>query len=66
MVQVPDSRLKPIADLVGTSTIIPAAIEMVDIAGLVEGASKGEGLEQISRECSRGGCNRTCSSMFRG
>lgn len=44
VVQVPDSRLKPIAELVGTSTIIPAAIEMVDIAGLVEGASKGEGL----------------------
>ena len=30
--------------MVGTQTIIPAAIEMVDIAGLVEGASKGEGL----------------------
>ena len=44
VVQVPDTRLQPLADLVGTSTIIPAAIEMVDIAGLVEGASKGEGL----------------------
>ena len=44
VVQVPDARLQPIAKLVGTSTIIPAAIEMVDIAGLVEGASKGEGL----------------------
>ena len=44
VVQVPDARLHPIAKLVGTSTIIPAAIEMVDIAGLVAGASKGEGL----------------------
>jgi GTP-binding protein YchF len=44
VVQVPDARLPPIAKLVGTSTIIPAAIEMVDIAGLVAGASKGEGL----------------------
>ena len=43
VVQVPDARLPPIAKLVGTSTIIPAAIEMVDIAGLVAGASKGEG-----------------------
>ena len=44
VVQVPDSRLQPLAELVSTSSIIPAAIEMVDIAGLVEGASKGEGL----------------------
>jgi GTP-binding protein YchF len=44
VVQVPDERLAPLAELVGTDTIIPAAIEMVDIAGLVEGASKGEGL----------------------
>ena len=44
VVQVPDSRLEPLAKIVGTSTLIPAAIEMVDIAGLVEGASQGEGL----------------------
>jgi len=44
VVQVPDPRLGPLAELVGTSTIIPAAVEMVDIAGLVAGASKGEGL----------------------
>ena len=44
VVQVPDSRLGPLAESAGTTTIIPAAIEMVDIAGLVEGASKGEGL----------------------
>ena len=37
---VPDSRLDPLAKSAGTTTIIPAAIEMVDIAGLVEGASR--------------------------
>ena len=44
VVQVPDNRLAKLAEIVGTQTIIPAAIEMVDIAGLVAGASKGEGL----------------------
>ena len=44
VVQVPDARLTPLAELVNTTTLIPAAIEMVDIAGLVAGASKGEGL----------------------
>jgi GTP-binding protein YchF len=44
IVQVPDSRLAPLAAIAKTPTIIPAAIEFVDIAGLVEGASKGEGL----------------------
>ena len=44
VVQVPDERLEPLAKMAGTTTIVPAAIEMVDIAGLVEGASKGEGL----------------------
>ncbi len=44
VVQVPDHRLAPLARMVHTTSIIPAAIEMVDIAGLVAGASKGEGL----------------------
>jgi len=44
VVQVPDDRLTRLAKIAGTQTIIPAAIEMVDIAGLVAGASKGEGL----------------------
>ncbi len=44
VVQVPDDRLEILAKIAGTAKIIPAAIEMVDIAGLVEGASKGEGL----------------------
>ena len=44
VVNVPDERLKILADMVKTNVIIPTAIEFVDIAGLVKGASKGEGL----------------------
>lgn len=44
VVTVPDERLAPLAKISGTSTIIPATVEFVDIAGLVAGASKGEGL----------------------
>lgn len=44
VVQVPDDRLAELANIVNTQTLIPAAVEMVDIAGLVAGASKGEGL----------------------
>ena len=44
VVQVPDARLEPLREIVKTDKVIPAAIEFVDIAGLVEGASKGEGL----------------------
>ena len=44
VVPVPDERLEPLARLVKTSTIVPATVEFLDIAGLVRGASKGEGL----------------------
>ncbi|MBP9797717.1 redox-regulated ATPase YchF [Candidatus Woesebacteria bacterium] len=44
IIEVPDSRLQPLAEIAGTNTIIPAAIEFYDIAGLVRGASEGEGL----------------------
>lgn len=44
VVEVPDERLTELATIVSTQTIVPAAIEFVDIAGLVEGAHKGEGL----------------------
>jgi ribosome-binding ATPase len=43
-VVVPDARLEPLRRIAKTSVIIPAAIEFVDIAGLVKGASAGEGL----------------------
>src|SRR2546423_12359161 len=44
VVEVPDARLAPLAKIAKTEKIIPAAIEFVDIAGLVKGASQGEGL----------------------
>ncbi len=43
-VQVPDERLEKLREIVKPEKVIPAAIEFVDIAGLVRGASKGEGL----------------------
>ena len=44
IVQVPDERLQVLAAMVKPDRIVPAAVEFVDIAGLVKGASKGEGL----------------------
>lgn len=44
VVAVPDERLEPLAKLVKTTVIVPATVEFLDIAGLVRGASKGEGL----------------------
>jgi len=44
MVAVPDERLDPLAKIFKTEKIVPAMVEFVDIAGLVRGASKGEGL----------------------
>ena len=43
-VAVPDDRLDKLAAIAGSKTIIPTQLEFVDIAGLVRGASKGEGL----------------------
>ena len=44
MVPVPDLRLDQINSIIETQKIIPATVELVDIAGLVRGASQGEGL----------------------
>lgn len=44
MVSVPDSRMQTLSEIVKPQKIISAVMEFVDIAGLVEGASKGEGL----------------------
>jgi ribosome-binding ATPase len=44
LVDVPDDRLNKLAELVQPNRIVPTQIEIVDIAGLVRGASKGEGL----------------------
>jgi ribosome-binding ATPase len=43
-ITVPDERLNSLAELVNPQRIVPTTIEIVDIAGLVKGASKGEGL----------------------
>lgn len=44
IVNVPDERLRRLADIIRPDKIIPATLKFIDIAGLVKGASKGEGL----------------------
>ncbi|MFT0851548.1 redox-regulated ATPase YchF [Achromobacter sp. F4_2707] len=44
VVEVPDTRLAALAEIVKPERVLPAVVEFVDIAGLVAGASKGEGL----------------------
>src|SRR4030066_2508278 len=44
VVEVPDDKLPALAQIVQTQKIVPAIVEFVDIAGLVKGASQGEGL----------------------
>jgi ribosome-binding ATPase len=44
IVEVPDKRIKALQNIVSPEKILPATVEFVDIAGLVKGASKGEGL----------------------
>jgi len=44
VISVPDARLKTLEELVNPQRVLPTAMEFVDIAGLVKGASKGEGL----------------------
>ncbi|MFK7004559.1 redox-regulated ATPase YchF [Flavobacterium covae] len=44
VVNVPDPRLEKLEELVNPERVLPATVEIVDIAGLVKGASKGEGL----------------------
>ena len=44
VVGVPDARLPVLADLLGSEKIVPAAVSFVDIAGIVRGASEGQGL----------------------
>ncbi|MFZ2012281.1 MAG: redox-regulated ATPase YchF [Nocardioides sp.] len=44
VVGVPDARLQPLSELLESARILPATVEFVDIAGIVRGASEGEGL----------------------
>lgn len=45
VIAIPDERLNRLAELVHPQKIVPTTVEIVDIAGLVKGASKGEGWE---------------------
>ena len=44
VVNLPDSRLEKLAGIFGSARLLPAAVSFVDIAGIVKGASEGEGL----------------------
>src|SRR5687768_6863546 len=44
IVEVPDMRLEVIAEIIQPQKVVPAVVEFVDIAGLVKGASEGQGL----------------------
>ena len=48
IVPLPDNRLPVLAKLVHTEKIVPATVTFVDIAGIVKGASEGEGLGNLS------------------
>ena len=66
MVTVPDPRLEKIAEISHSKKIVPTAIEFVDIAGLVKGASAGEGLgNQFLQSHSRSGRDRSGGALFR-
>jgi ribosome-binding ATPase YchF (GTP1/OBG family) len=58
VVAVPDDRLWKLSDFSKSQKTIPAAVEFVDIAGLVKGASEGEGLgNQFLNKYSRDRCH---------
>ena len=44
MISVPDPRLNKLVEMCNPKSVVPATVEIVDIAGLVKGASRGEGL----------------------
>ena len=69
---VPDPRLQVLESLVHPKRVVPATVEIVDIAGLVKGASKGEGLgnqflaniRETPGKYPRDGCDSSCASLF--
>ena len=66
VVPVPDPRLEKLADIVHPERILPTTVEFVDIAGLVAGASKGEGLgNKFLVAHPRGGCDRARGAVLR-
>ena len=64
VVPVPDSRLDVLAEMYHPEKYTPAIIEFVDIAGLVRGASKGEGWEQVPLPHPRGGRHRARGALL--
>ena len=66
IVTVPDARLEVLSKIAKTQVIIPAAVEFVDIAGLVKGAATGEGLgNKFLTSHPRSGCHRAGGALFR-
>ena len=65
IINVPDLRLDHLKEIVDPEKLIPTTVKIVDIAGLVKGASKGEGLrKQISLKYKRNRCYTSCFKMF--
>ena len=58
VITVPDQRLTKISEIVIPEKLVPTTVEIVDIAGLVKGASKGEGQELRERPDRKQGCHR--------
>ena len=66
-VAVPDARLATLAAIGKSAKIVPTTLEFVDIAGLVRGASKGEGLgNQFLAQYPRGGRDHPRAALLRG
>ena len=65
VITVPDERLDKLSEIVVPQRVQPTTVEIVDIAGLIKGASKGEGLgNQFFGQYQRSGCHCTCSQVF--
>src|SRR5207244_452007 len=66
VVPVPDERLERLAVLYKPKKTTHAALEFVDIAGLVKGASKGRAGKSVPRQHQRGGCDRPRPALLPG
>ena len=64
IVAVPDERLEVLAGMYNPKKVTPTAIEFLDIAGLVRGASRGEGLGNKFYPTSGSRCNNPCGKML--
>jgi ribosome-binding ATPase YchF (GTP1/OBG family) len=65
VITVPDNRLKELASIVNPQKIVPTTVDIVDIAGLIKGASQGEGLgNQFLANIRGSGCHPACRSLF--